>query len=80
MWIYSQTKEELIDAKVIFLQKIDGKWAICTCDLFRINSECEYVTLGRYKSYVKASDVLEILRNRINRDNNGVFDMPKDEE
>lgn len=79
MWIYSQTKEELIDAKVIFLQKVDGKWAICTCDLFRINSECEYVVLGRYKSYVKASDVLDTLRNEIARGETNIFDMPKDE-
>lgn len=69
MWIRSQDKSFLIDAKTIYLNVLDGT---IMCYGY---TKC----LGVYNTYEKQLKVLDDLQCRIARSESGVYQMPEDE-
>lgn len=70
MWIRSQNKENLIDAKYVVIESyVDGRHHISNNGFI----------LGTYSRKEKAMSVLDDLQCRIARTETGVFPMPEDD-
>ena len=79
MWVRSQDKKVLIDAKAIYWGKkayVDS-YMVYTKDLLR--NTTEDIELGFYKTSKKAMQVLDELQCRIARSESGVYQMPEDD-
>lgn len=87
MWVRSQDKKVLIDAKTFHIDRDNGDYYI-ECyfndikdyfDYFCLGF-CKLKYLGFYKTEEKAMKVLDELQCRIARTESGVYQMPEDEE
>lgn len=78
MWIRSQDKETLTDAKHLSIRYLNTNYAIYTDNHLAPNEIC---SLGVYSTKEKTLKVLDMIQKFI--DNEfliSVFDMPQDEE
>lgn len=68
MWIRSQSKETLTNAKDLYIRTISKGYQICS----------DRVNLGTYSTKEKALKVLDVIQNCIAFNENIVFEMPQD--
>ena len=81
MWIRSQNKEILVDAKMINIERGSGDYFIEGRTYFNNFDECFY--LGFYKTKEKAVKVLNELQCMIAINggvDSGMYQMPEDDE
>lgn len=71
MWIRSQDRKILVDAKEIFIEKVYGKMIFCATD-------SEDYLLGQYSTHETALEVLDMLEEAIINEFT-LFEMPEEE-